>query len=166
MKLRLSSHAIDTLINHVTNGYETLHKKEVGGHLLGFRDKYGFFVSRVQLYNTPYAGRTWWSPNLHSLESKGRQLETTRLKWIGVYHSHVEIKGAASTKQSNKDKVEHIFSTRLLEIVVRVTNYPMNWPEICLPVEKYGYWYDICGYVKDPKNKIKRIKVVEARLGN
>jgi hypothetical protein len=140
-----------------------IHKREVGGHLLGFRDEDSFYISRAVAYWTPLSGRTWWGPNWDSFKRRGRQLETTRLRWIGVYHSHVEVKGTASTLQSGGDKKTHKFSTRPLEIIVRVTNYPKKWPEMCLSYEKYGYYFDICGYVKDPREKIKRIKVVEAR---
>lgn len=182
MRLRLSSRAIDTLIAHATEGYEIDYKEEVGGHLLGFRDGYGFYVGQAVPYRTrrPFASRTGWGPNSYYFEKKGDRLEKiTRLKWIGVYHSHVEVKGKASTKQSGEDKVVHNFSIRPLEIIVRVANFRMRTPKDCLPFDEYydecdeeneyvsygekGYSYDICGYVIDSRKRIKRIKVVKAR---
>jgi hypothetical protein len=59
MRLSLSSPAIDTLIDHGTEGYEALHKKEVGGHLLGFREKDSFYLSKAVPYRTRLSGRTW-----------------------------------------------------------------------------------------------------------
>jgi hypothetical protein len=138
----------------------------VGGHLLGFKDRYGFYVSKAEPYNTPLGSRSSWGPHWELFERKGRQLESLRLKWIGVHHSHVEVKGTASSLQSGEDKMTHKFSTRPIEIIVRVTNYPMNWPEICLSydyTEQGGYCYDICGYGKDRRGRIRKIKVVEAR---
>ena len=179
MRLRLSSQAINTLIDHATDGYEIEYKREVGGHLLGFKDRYGFYVSKVEPYNTTSKKRTWWGPNLRLFGERGRELETGRLKWIGVYHSHVEEKGKASTKQSGEDKVIHKFSTRPIEIVVRVANFRMRTPKDCLSFDEYydkydeeseyfsydekGYSYDICGYVIDSRGKIKRVKVVTAQ---
>ncbi len=179
MRLSLSNRVIDTFIEHARKGYNLNYKKEVGGHLLGFGDEGSFYVSRATPYHTPLRSRTWWGPNLRLFEERGRELETGRLKWIGVYHSHVEEKGKASTKQSGEDKVIHKFSTRPIEIVVRVANFRMRTPKCCLSLDEYydeyneeseyfsynekGYSYDICGYIIDSRGKIKKVKVIKAQ---
>lgn len=165
-RLRLSRRAVQSLIAHATKGYEELYKREVGGHLVGYREGRGFSVSRIIPYNTPYRTRSEWSPNPYHFEKKGRALETKHLKWIGIYHSHVEVAGTASTIQSPEDKISHLMSNRPIEIIIRIANYKMNSPKQCLSYsvnfrEEGFYYYDICADMKDKDGRIGRIKVVE-----
>ena len=164
-RLKISKRALGSLTAHVIKGYETKYKKEAGGHLLGYRDKKGFYVSRAIPYNTPYSTRTGWGINQYNFRRKGLLLETKRLKWIGTYHSHVEIKRSASTGQSREDKEAHIFFDRPVDIIVRITNYRMNSPKICLSYKEilnsHVYFLDICGYVKDPQEKITMMRVAQ-----
>ena len=162
-RLKISRQALDDLTAHVIKGFETKYKKEAGGHLLGYRDKKGFYVSRAIPYNTPYRTRTGWGINLYYFRRKGLLLETKRLKWIGTYHSHVEIKRSASTGQSREDKEAHLFSDRPVDMIVRITNCRMRSPKTCLSYQEirdsHGYFFDICGFVKDQQEKITLMRV-------
>jgi len=161
--LRMSRQALSSLTFHVTKGFETHYKKEVGGHLLGYQDKTGFYVSRAIPYNTPYSTRTAWGTNQYYFRKKGLGLETKRLKWIGTYHSHVEINRSASTGQSKEDIEAHLLSDRPVDLIVRIANYRMRSPRVCLSyktiLDGHVYFYDICGYVKDQKDKITMMTV-------
>jgi len=163
--LKIGAQALNSLTAHAAKGFETQYKREVGGHLLGYRTKNGFYVSRAIPYNTPYSTRTGWGINQYYFRRKGLLLETKRLKWIGTYHSHVEIKRSASTGQSREDKEAHIFFDRPVDIIVRITNYRMNSPKICLSYKEilnsHVYFLDICGYVKDPQEKITMMRVAQ-----
>lgn len=165
-RLKISRQALGSLTAHVRKGFETKYKKEVGGHLLGYRDKNGFYVGRAIPYNTPYSTRTGWGINQYHFRRKGLRLETKRLKWIGTYHSHVEIKRSACTGQSREDKEAHIFFDRPVDIIVRITNHRMRAPKICLSYEEmrdsHVYFFDICCFVKDPQEKITMMRVEQA----
>jgi proteasome lid subunit RPN8/RPN11 len=164
--LKIGALALNSLTAHAAKGFETQYKKEVGGHLLGYRTKNGFYVSRAIPYNTPYSTRTGWGINQYYFRRKGLRLETKRLKWIGTYHSHVEIKRSASTGQSREDKEAHIFFDRPVDIIVRITNHRMRSPKICLSYQEirnsHVYFLDICGYVKDPQEKITMMRVEQS----
>ena len=151
---------------HVAKGFETPYKKEVGGHLLGYPYKTGFYVSRAIPYNTPYSTRSAWGTNQYYFRKKGLRLETKRLKWIGTYHSHVEINKSASTGQSKEDMEAHLFFDRPVDIIVRITNYRMRSLKICLSyktiMDSHVYFYDICGYVKDLQDRIAMMTVESA----
>ena len=161
--LKIGALALNSLAAHAAKGFETLYKKEVGGHLLGYRTKNGFYISRAIPYNTPYSTRTGWGINQYNFRRKGLLLETKRLKWIGTYHSHVEIKRSASTGQSREDKEAHIFSDRPVDMIVRITNCRMRSPKICLSYQEIrdsrDYFFDICGFVKDQQEKITLMRV-------
>jgi proteasome lid subunit RPN8/RPN11 len=166
-KLILNQKAIEDLMAVAKRGYEAIHKKEVGGHLLGYPLDYGYYISRAIQYNTASASRTSWSPNQNSFERKGRDLEkkNKRLKWIGTYHSHVEIRGTSSAKPSYEDKEAHRFSERPVEIIISITNRAKNWPKKCLPLKEKQddyttYYYDICGYINSG-GIIEDIKIVK-----
>lgn len=162
-RLKISKQALSSLTAHVTKGFETHYKKEVGGHLLGYRSQMGFYVSRVIPYNTPYSTRTGWGTNQYYFRKKGMRLETKRLKWIGTYHSHVEINRSASTGQSREDKEAHLFFDAPVDIIVRITTCRMRSPKTCLSYkvvrDSHVYYYDICGYVKDQQKKITMMTV-------
>ncbi len=155
--LRISRQSLSSITAHVTKGFKTPYKKEVGGHLLGYPDKTGFYVSRAIPYNTPYSTRTGWGTNQYYFRKKGVRLETKRLKWIGTYHSHVEINRSASTGQSKEDIEAHLLSDRPVDVIVRITNYRMRSPKVCLSyktiMDSHVYFYDICGYVKDLQDR-------------
>ena len=163
LRLKIGSYALSSLTAHAAKGLEALYKREVGGHLLGYQDKDGFYVSRAIPYNTPYASRTAWGINQYYFRKKGLRLQTKRLKWIGTYHSHVEINRAASTGQSGEDKEAHLFFEAPVDIIVRIATYRMRAPKVCLSygneLDGHVYYYDICGYVKDPQEKIMRVTV-------
>ena len=164
--LRISKQALSSITSHVTKGFEAPYKKEVGGHILGHQDKTGFYVSRAIPYNTPYSTRTAWGTNQYYFRKKGLRLETRRLKWIGTYHSHVEINRSASTGQSKEDIEAHLMSDRPVDVIVRITNYRIRSPKICLSyksiLDSHVYYYDVCGYVKDKKDRIVMITVEAA----
>lgn len=168
LRLRIGRQALNSLTAHVTKGFETYYKKEVGGHLLGYRIKEGFYVSRAIPYNTPYSCRTGWGINQYNFRKKGLRLETKRLKWIGTYHSHVEINRTASTRQSREDKQAHLFFEGPVDIICRITTYRMRAPKVCLSYKNMRdsrvYYCDICGYIKDPQGKIT-IMTVECGCG-
>ena len=163
LHLRIGSRALKSLTAHATKGFETLYKREVGGHLLGYRSKDGFYVSRAVPYNTPYTSRTAWGINQYNFRKKGLRLETERMKWIGTYHSHVEINRTASTGQSREDKEAHLFFEVPVDIIFRITTCRMRAPKVCLSYknmrDSYVYYHDICGYVKDPQGKITMMTV-------
>lgn len=165
--LILSREALTDVITFARKGYEAKGKKEVGGHILGYRVKNGLRVVRAVPYNTSNAKRTFWAPNAEAFERKGRMIERGRLKWIGVYHSHVEISGAASTGQSDEDVEAQRYSGCPVEIIVRVSNYGMNWPKNCLsivvPQNGYSYYYDICGHLIDSQGRNRKMKVMAGR---
>jgi len=164
--LKISRQALDSLTSHVTKGFETHYKREVGGHLFGWRSKDGFYVIRAMPYNTPYSTRTGWGINYYNFRKKGLHLETKRMKWIGTYHSHVEINRSASTGQSREDIEAHIFFDVPVDVIVRITTYRMRSPKTCLSfktiMDSRVYNYDICGYVKDPQGRISRMTVEHA----
>jgi len=160
LHLRISRQALNALIVHATKGFETHYKREVGGHLFGYLSKDGFYVSRAIPYKTPYSSRTGWGIKPYNFRRKGRSLETRRTKWIGTYHSHVEINRSASTGQSREDKEAHLFFEAPVDIVLRITTYKMRAPKVCLSYkDNRAYYYDICGYVKDPQRRIRPMKV-------
>ena len=162
--LKISRHALGVLVCHAARGFEKQYKKEVGGHLLGYRKNNGFQVSRAIPYNTSYSTRSGWGTNPYYFRKKGLLLETKRLKWIGAYHSHVEIKRSASTGQSKEDKEAHIFFNLPVDIIVRITSRRMRSARGCLFHKTVRnstvYYYDICGYIKDEQNRI-RMTVLE-----
>ena len=166
--LRISKQALSSITTHVTRGFETPYKKEVGGHLLGYQEKTGLYVSRAIPYNTPYSTRTAWGTIQYYFRKKGLRLETKRLKWIGTYHSHVQINRSASTGQSKEDMEAHLFSDRPVDLIVRITNYRMRSPKICLSYKtimcSHVYYYDICGYVKDQQDTIAMMTVESAAI--
>ena len=158
--LKIGALALNSLTAHAAKGFETLYKKEVGGHLLGHSSKDGYYVSRAVPYNTPFSSRTGWGIKPDSFRRKGRSLETKRTKWIGTYHSHVEINRSASTGQSREDKEAHLFFEVPVDIILRITTYRMRTPKVCLSYkDNRAYYYDICGYVKDPQRRIRPMKV-------
>jgi len=163
LRLRIGGQALKSLTVHATKGFETRYKREVGGHLLGYRCKDGFYVSMAVPYNTPYTSRTAWGINQYNFRKKGLRLETERMKWIGTYHSHVEINRSASTGQSREDKEAHLFFEAPVDIILRITTYRMRAPTACLSYKStrnsHVYYYGICGYVKDPRGKIARMTV-------
>ena len=163
LHLRIGSRALNSLTAHATKGFETRYKREVGGHLLGYLSKDGFYVSRAVPYNTPYTSRTAWGINQYNFRKKGLRLETKKMKWIGTYHSHVEINRTASTGQSREDKEAHLFFEAPVDIILRITTYRMRAPKVCLSYKNernsHVYYYCICGYVKDPQEKITRMTV-------
>jgi proteasome lid subunit RPN8/RPN11 len=165
-RLKISKQALSSITAHVTRGFETPYKKEVGGHLLGYQEKTGLYVSRAIPYNTPYSTRTAWGTIQYYFRKKGLRLETKRLKWIGTYHSHVQINRSASTGQSKEDMEAHLFSDRPVDLIVRITNYRMRSPKICLSyktiMDSHVYYYDICGYVKNLRDKINMMTVESA----
>jgi proteasome lid subunit RPN8/RPN11 len=168
-KIKLSRQAVKFLMSDAQRGYEELYKREVGGHLLGYRLGKEFYVSKVIPYHTPLRTRSEWSPNTPNFERKGLKLETRRLKWIGTYHSHVEIGGSASTGQSPEDIESHLSSLCPIEIIIRIANCRLNSPKNCLSYfeifeEGLTYFYDICGYLKDSTGEIRRVSVKERRL--
>ena len=156
--LRISRQALCSLTGHARKGFETPYKREVGGHLLGHQSKDGFYVSRAIPYNTRYSRRSGWGTILYYFRKKGLGLETERLKWIGTYHSHVEINSSASTAQSTEDKEAQMISDRPIEIIVRVTTRRMKSPGTCISCREdhnsRAYFFDICGYIKDPLGRI------------
>ena len=165
-RLKISIQALKSLTVHVTKGFETPYKKEVGGHLLGYKDKTGFYISRAIPYNTPYGTRSAWGTNQYYFRKKGLSLETKKLKWIGTYHSHVEINRSASTGQSKEDIEAHQFSDRPIDLIVRITNYKMRSPKLCLSyktnMDSHVYFYDICGYVKNQQDRISMMAIETA----
>jgi len=162
-RLKISRQALSSLTSHVTKGFETRYKKEVGGHLLGYPVRNGFYVSNAIPYKTPYSTRSGWGINQYYFRRKGLRLETKRLKWIGTYHSHVEINRSASTGQSREDKEAHLFFDAPVDIIVRIATYGMRSPKVCLSYQTVlnssAYYYDICGYVKDAQEKITMMTV-------
>ena len=164
--LRISRQALSDITAHVTKGFKTPYKKEVGGHLLGYQDKTGFYVSKAIHYKTPYSSRTAWGTNQYYFRKKGLRLETKRLRWIGTYHSHVEINRSASTGQSKEDIEAHLFSDRPVDVIVRITNYKMRSPKLCLSyktsMDGHVYFYDICGYVKNQQDRISMMAIETA----
>ena len=166
--MRISKQALSSITEHVTRGFETPYKKEVGGHLLGYQDKTGFYVSRAIPYNTPYSTRSAWGTIQYYFRKKGLRLETKRLKWIGTYHSHVEINRSASTGQSKEDMEAHLFSGRPVDLIIRITNYRMRSPKTCLSYktirDSHVHYYDICGYVKDLQDKVTMMTVESAAI--
>ena len=166
--LRISKQALSSLTGHVTTGFETPYKKEVGGHLLGYQETTGFYVSRAIPYNTPYRTRTGWGTNQYYFRKKGLSLETKRLKWIGTYHSHVEINRSASTGQSKEDIEAHLFSDRPVDVIVRITNYRMRSSKACLSykmiMDSHVFFYDICGYMKDQQDRTVMMSVESAAI--
>ena len=172
--LRIGRQALSSVTAHVTKGFKTPYKKEVGGHLLGYQDKKGFYVSRAIPYNTPYSTRSAWGTNQYYFRKKGLRLETKRLKWIGTYHSHVEINRSASTGQSKEDIEAHLLSDRPIDLIVRITNYRMRSPKTCISYktimdsqmkeDSRTYYYDICGYLKDQQDRIIMMTVDSAAI--
>jgi len=166
--LRISKRALSSITGHVTKGFETPYKKEVGGHLLGYHYKTGFYVSRAIPYNTPYSTRSAWGTIQYYFRKKGLRLETRRLKWLGTYHSHVEINRSASTGQSKEDMEAHLLSDRPVDVIVRITNYRMRSPKTCLSYKtmmaSHVYYYDIGGYVKDLQDRIVTMRVESAAI--
>ncbi len=118
----MSRKAAEDIIRHAMKGYEITYKREVGGHLFGYGEGKVFYVGKVVPYNAARGSRTSWCVDPYSFARKGLRLETRRLKWIGAYHSHVEIRGTASTGQSREDTFAQIFSEHAVEIIIRVTN--------------------------------------------
>jgi proteasome lid subunit RPN8/RPN11 len=162
--VKISSQALEDLIAHSKRGYESCYKKEVGGFLMGKEENSHFLIVQSVPYNTRNAGRTYWAPSGDTMKRKGSALEKqTGLKWIGTYHSHPETAGWASTRQSSEDRESHISSDYMLEIIVRVTPSLMNSPASCLSLQdnEAGYYYAICGYMKDGGRRTRRIKVVK-----
>ena len=163
LRLKISRQALSSITAHVQKGFETHYKKEVGGHLLGYPSDGGFYVSSAIPYNTPYSTRSAWGINQYYFRRKGVLLETKRLKWIGTYHSHVEINRSASTGQSREDQEAHIFFEAPLDVIVRITTYRMRSPKLCLSYktiqDSQVYYYDICGYVKDHQDRIRMMTV-------
>jgi proteasome lid subunit RPN8/RPN11 len=166
LRLKIRKQALDSLTAHVTKGFETPYKREVGGHLMGYRSKSGYVVSNAVPYNTPYSTRSAWGINQYYFRRKGLRIESKRLKWIGTYHSHVEIGRSASTGQSREDKEAHLFFDSPVDIIVRITKYRLRSPQACLfyhaIVESHVYYYDICGYIKDTQGKITMMTVGSA----
>lgn len=167
-KIRLFVTAKDRLIEHSQKGYDVPYKKEVGGHLLGYYEKNIYHIYVAEPYNSRKRTRTSFDYDDNNFEKKARRLESElRLEWLGIYHSHIEIKHRASTKQSFEDKKSHIVSKVPIEIIIRVANYGMNWPRECLayevPIKDSLYYFDICGYLRDKRGGIKKIKIVESR---
>jgi hypothetical protein len=163
LRLRISRQALSSITAHVKKGFETHYKKEVGGHLLGYPTGMGFYVGSAIPYHTPYSTRSAWGINQYYFRRKGMRLETERLKWIGTYHSHVEINRAASTGQSREDQEAHIFFGPPLDVIVRITTYRMRSPKSCLSCKTIQgsqvYYYDICGYFKDHQDRIRMMTV-------
>lgn len=164
MKVLFSRRAVLELARHASRGYGELYKREVGGHLLGYLLRRDFYVGRAVPYNTPFRSRSGWSPDAASFERKGRMLETRRLRWIGIYHSHVEVAGSASTVQSAVDRQYHRMSQYPLEVIVRVANFRMKGSPRCLSissreVDGAALHFDICADVKDAGDRIVRVKV-------
>jgi len=161
--LKISRQALSVLTDHALKGFETKYKKEVGGHLLGCSVRNGFYVSKVIPYRTPYSTRTAWGINQYYFRRKGIRLETRSLKWIGTYHSHVEINRSASTGQSREDMEAHLFFDAPVDIIIRITTYRMRSPKNCLSLSTIQdgrtYHYDICGYLKDRQDRIKKMTV-------
>lgn len=161
--LTISSQALNGLTSHVTKGFEKPYKKEAGGHLLGYQHKTGFYVSRAIPYNTPYSTRTGWGTNQYYFRKKGLSLETKRLKWIGTYHSHVQINRSGSTGQSKEDIEAHLLSERPIDVIIRITKVRMRSQKSCLSftaiTNSHFYFYDICGYVKDLRDRTTIMKV-------
>lgn len=166
MKISLSRKAINSLIDHAKKGYDKKYKIEVGGHLLGSNSEGIIYVSEAIPYRIKDAGRTFWNPNIVAFERKGKKLSSQKRKfWIGTYHSHTEIAGRASTRQSPEDIDVHLFSLCSLEVIIRVSAGALNRPSDCLSYQDDEYYYDICGYFKNPKNgKIRRIKCLERKM--
>ncbi len=166
--LKISKQALSSINAHVAKGFKTPYKKEVGGHLLGYKDKTGFYVSRAIPYNTPYSTRSAWGTIQYYFRKKGLRLETRRLKWIGTYHSHVEINRSASTGQSKEDIEAHLLSDRPVDVIVRITNYKMRSPKLCLSyktnMDSHVYFYDICGYVRGLQDRISIMTVETASI--
>jgi len=160
----LSAHAITSLVANARKGYEELYKREVGGFLLGNISGRLIHISKTMPYRTPNRTRSVWNPNVRNFEKRGLSIETKRLKWIGAYHSHVEIGGSASTGQSLIDRESHLVSSRPLEIIIRVTENRMKCPHRCLAhadMQKDGtfYYFDICGYWKDRLGRIRKVRI-------
>jgi proteasome lid subunit RPN8/RPN11 len=167
-RIRLFETAKNRLIEHSQKGYEAPYKKEVGGHLLGHYKNNIYSIYVAEPYNTHKRTRTSFVYDDYNFEKKARKLESElRLKWIGIYHSHNEINRRASTKQSSEDRETQIDSKAPIELIIRVSNYGMNWPRGCLaykiPFKGYLYYFDICGYLRDMRGSIKKIKIVEAK---
>ncbi len=164
--LKISRQALNSLTAHALKGFETKYKKEVGGHLLGYPVRNGFYVSKVIPYKTPYSTRTAWGINQYYFKRKGLRLETKRLKWIGTYHSHVEINRSASTGQSREDMEAHLFFDAPVDIIIRITTYRMRSPKNCLSLKTVHdgrtYYCDICGYLKDRQDRIGIMAVENA----
>jgi proteasome lid subunit RPN8/RPN11 len=161
-RIRITAEALTNLRLHAKQGYESSYKKEVGGFLLGEISNKNFMITQSIGYNTRNAGRTYWAPNEETMKRKGTALEKkTGLLWIGTYHSHPEIAGKASIRQSIEDRNSHISSNCLIELIVRIAPVPMHSPKSCLAVQdsETGYYYTICGYIKDGINKISKILV-------
>jgi hypothetical protein len=155
----ITGQAIRTIVSHAINGYQDLHKKETGGHLLGYRKKTAFYVKIAEPYNTPFAKRTWWGPNRNSFLRKGRTLENNMgVSWIGVYHAHVEIVGNIGTRQSLQDKEMHL---EPVQIIASITNGRISFPEDSLRIQIVNRGYKCCirGWVKDSKGKSKVARV-------
>lgn len=161
--LKISQKALNSLAAHALKGFETKYKKEVGGHLLGYPVRNGFYVSKVMPYRTPYSTRTAWGINQYYFKRKGIRVETKRLKWIGTYHSHVEINRSASAGQSREDMEAHLFFDAPVDIIIRITTYRMRSPKNCLSLtiirDGRTYYFDICGYLKDRQDRIKKMTV-------
>jgi hypothetical protein len=161
--LKLGKEALRIIIAHVTRGFETPYKKEVGGHLLGYSIQGGFFISRAIPYNSRYSTRSGWGTIQYYFRKKGLLLETKRLHWLGTYHSHVEIGRCASAGQSPEDKKAHLSSGRPVEMIVRITRHRMRSPKGCLGRKvmrgEASYFFDLCGYHKDQSDKIRKMTV-------
>jgi len=156
--------AMTALLEHVRKGYEELYKCEVGGLLLGYRKDRTVHIRKTVPYRTPRRSRTGWDPNIRYLERRGVALETVSLKWIGTYHSHVEIGRSASTGQSVIDQESHLLARSPLEIIVRITEHKMKSPHDCFSLSdtlnhERTYYFDICAYWKTVNDSIKRLKV-------
>ena len=161
MSISLTGQAIKTMIIHAINGYEKRGKKESGGHLLGYKNGNRYCVAIAEPYMIPSASaaRTWWGPNQASFARKGRTLENDLgVRWVGVYHTHVEIAQSMRTGQSDEDKMLHV---EPVQIIVSITNGKMSFPEGSLRVQimKRGYKCCVRGWTKDSQGRSKVARV-------
>lgn len=150
------------------DGYETKHKRETYGHLFGtFTHDRRLVVRRACYYRGGVKTRTGvvfkdWRTIMRTARRRQELAGLMRLRYIGAFHSHVEIAGEVYRGLSVEDRASFRFDRMsLLEAVVSVWKGSDYHPErsprnIACFDPRSSYHYRIKVYAKR-RNGIRQV---------
>ena len=109
---------------HARAGYEEPYKREVIGILLGRLSRRGHVVGlRAVAYDTPFRTRTRCDPHPRAFRRRALRLaSSSKLRYLGCYHSHPEEAGSRSWAPTREDRAIFLEDPdALVEVVVSVS---------------------------------------------